>query len=154
MIFSCQISSQNRRSLGKKETTLLLRPDQKKGPIYMKVNVTGPKRKEFCCIMHAQMCFWCHQKKGHGETTATVRKRRIPSRVPFYSLFSIFPCVVCVPIWFHASRVIVKMNQEPLLLLSYPPVSPQAINSAAKSIFLFPFPSFVSWKNIKCLRLK
>ena len=41
------------------------------------------------------MCFWCHQKKGHGETTSTVRKRRIPSRVPFYSLFSIFPCVVC-----------------------------------------------------------
>ena len=153
MIFSCQISSENRRSLGKRDN-IVTKARPEKRPNIHESQCHRPKRKEFCCIMHAQMCFWCHQKKGHGETTVLLLgKGEFPPEshsIPFSPYFH----VLCVPIWFHASRVIAKMNQEPLLLLSYPPVSPQAINSAAKSIFLFPFPSFVSWKNIKCLRLK
>ena len=100
--------------------------DQEKGPTFtwksMSPRKVGRSLLHYACLD----VFCCHQKKrSWGNYCSPSRKRRIPFRAPFYSLFSIFPCI-CVPIWFYArvaSRVIVKMNQEPLLLLSSPPVS-------------------------------
>ena len=124
MIFSCQIFSENRRSLGKKDNIVTKARPEKRPNIHE--SQCHRPQKEGVLLHNACLDVFlvAPEKRSWGNYSATVRKRRIPSRVPFYSLFSIFPCVLCVPIWFHASRVIVKMNQEPLLLLSYPPVSP------------------------------
>ena len=93
----------------------------KRPNFYMKVNVIEPRSLlHYACLD----VFCCHQKKGHGETTILLLgKGEFPSEhhsIPFSPYFH-----VCVPIWFFhyarvASRVIVKMNQEPLLLLCCP----------------------------------
>ena len=89
----------------------------------MKVNVTGPKRRSFAALCMLRCVFGATRKKVMGKLLLLLGKGEFPPEshsIPFSPYFH----VLCVPIWFHASRVIVKMNQEPLLLLSYPPVSP------------------------------
>ena len=91
----------------------------------MKVNVTGPQ-KEGVLLHYACLDVFLvpPEKKVMGKLLLLLGKGEFPPEshsIPFSPYFH----VLCVCLYgCHASRVIVKMNQEPLLLLSYPPVSP------------------------------
>ena len=95
----------------------------KRPNFYMKVNVTEPRRKEFAALCMLRYVFAATRKKVMGKLLDSLGKGEFPSEhhsIPFSPYFH-----VCVPIWFFhyarvASRVIVKMNQEPLLLLCCP----------------------------------
>ena len=123
MIFSCQVS-ENKSSGGKDNTYGYFFEHQTRKKAQLLHESQCHRAKEFAALCMLRCVFAATRKKGHGETTILLLgKGEFPSEhhsIPFSPYFH-----VCVPIWFFhyarvASRVIVKMNQEPLLLLCCP----------------------------------
>ena len=111
----------------------------KRPNFYMKVNVTEPRRKEFAALCMLRCVLLPPEKRSWGNYSTPSRKRRIPFRAPFYSLFSIFPCMcayMVLPLCQSCKQSYSENESRTTAsaVLSSPPVSLQAINSAEKHL--------------------
>ena len=133
--------------MGKQISLLFLNNSNRKEYRPLKVNVTIQR---VYCIMH----MFCHKKKVMEQTKEKENPLQTTILFPFLH-FHVLPIFPCVPLLYNISArvaVIVKMNQEPLLVGVLSSCSVYAINSAEKHLSFHFHPLCVL--NIKCLRPK